>query len=226
MTLHLPQYVPLLGNAWRPYTDLSPVAWYEARSGGLSADLSGNGNTLTGVAPTIAPAASPNGGPTAQFNGTTQYLQGVFTLNQPYWIVFVGRVSQSDSSGPCIDGAAGGNSGAIGSIISGFSNPDQTINVNAGSSNGYPVIAALDTSAWRRVEVDFDGAGSDGLIAPPMASPLAIGNVGAGPAGGLTIGRSGSLGAFGDPELSAVGIFASPPTGAGLAKLRNYLDAL
>lgn len=214
---------------WKPYEALAPIAWWEARDGGLITDLSGNGYTLSGVAPTINLTGSDNSNPIAEFNGTTQYLRRAFTLNQPYYQCVVGAASASDATNrTMVDGASGANTGRIGTIVSGPSSPDRTIFVNAGVTD-YPngTSLAMDTSLIRRFEVFWNGASSDALVTGPDGGTRA-GNFGTNNPGGIMVGALGGTtpSAFSDPRIAAIGIFSAPPTGDELTMLRAYLDGL
>ena len=190
---------------------LGPAAWFLKGQGqtvtgsGVSQwdDLSGNGRHLLQGTDSARPALQADG--SVLFNGTSHYLKcNAFTLNQPEWVVWVGKQVSWTNGDIFCDGNATGTlyinqASSSPNITASANNSTTTVGLNAGLAVGsVGVVSAV-----------FNGASSSLQVNRAAA---VTGDVGAGNAGGLTLGARASGSANSNISTSELIVFPFAPT--------------
>lgn len=221
---NIPIVLPSSGNTFS--STLSPgaypslVGWYRYGAGitiatGVSQwnDQSGNGYNLVQATGALQPVLQSDN--TILFNGTTQYLQASFTLNQPSTVYILFKQVAWTSANVVSDGLTTGtmqiiqNSGSPQLAISAGSIVDS----NAGLAVGaYDVMCAV-----------YNGAASTSKIG--NGAPL-IGNAGAGNGGGFTLGANGGATVFGNIQVKEVAIFSVAHSDSIQQQLANWFHSI
>lgn len=199
-----------------PFEGLAPAAWFRAGQGitvtgsGVSQwdDQSGNDRHLLQGTDAARPALQGDG--TILFNGTSHYLKtNAFTLNQPEWVLWVGKQVSWTAGEYFFDG----NSNTTGIIIQAGTTPE--IRINAGATVAGNTGLAVGTRGV--VSAQFNGASSS--LCVNNATPT-TGNAGTANMGGLTLGaRADGLIFYSNISTSELIVFPFAPSAALQARI-------
>lgn len=201
---------------------LSPLAWYDASQetgyadgAAMTAlvDFSGTGNGLAGTA--TYKANIQNGLPVFRFNGTSNLMTKVFTLNQPCWrfILFKLVAANGGAQAGIADGGAGAQ--CLLYFPAGGSAPLQTY---AGVVQD--VSAAYGTATFERSVVAYNGGSTKvakGASAITTVSPGALGM------GGVTLGGRADSAGFGQSDIGEVIVGSGTLTDLQITDTMAYL---
>ena len=186
---------------------LGPAAWFRKGNATTASwpDLSGNARTMTFF---NTPTIEADGAVT--MNGTNQYGKtAAFTLNQPEWVLWVGKQVSWTSGDVILDGA-GVAGGAMQQTTS-----TPRLSISAGSSVAEISTVALNTVAV--LSAVFNGASSS---LSRNLDAAATGNAGAGNMGGLTLGAiGGGAAAWSNISTSELIVFPFAPSAALQARI-------
>lgn len=203
---------------------LAPTAWYDATQetgysdgGAMTAivDWSGNSNNLAGNA--TYKTAIQNGLPIFRFNGSTDLMTKVFTLNQPCFrfIVFKLLAVNGGAQSGVADGGAGAQ--CLLYFATGASAPLQTY---AGVVQD--VSAAYGTATFERSGVVYNGASSKAVKGTSSITTISPGALGM---GGATLGGRADSAGFGQVDIGEViigsGALSDAVINAAMAYLKN-----
>lgn len=189
---------------------LAPAAWFRQGVGitvtgsGVSQweDQSGNGRHLLQGTDAARPALQGDG--TILFNGTSHYLKtAAFTLNQPEWVLWVGK----QVSWTLNDRICDGNTVSSGAIAQNATTPELLIFAGTTGIAKVP----LTVGALGVVSAVFNGANSRARV---NLSTEVTGQAGAGNMGGLTLGANGDATAaqFSNISTSELIVFPFAPS--------------
>lgn len=153
------------------------------------------------------------GRPGVLFDGSAFYLKSApFALNQPTWVVFIGK-QLTFSNNACL---FAGNVNGSTLVFQDTTTPN--ISLYSGSTVATNTGLALKTTAV--VTAVFNGASSSLNINNGVAT---TGNPGVANAGGFTVGvNGGGATGFANILVNAVAVFSTAPTAADLRKLVQY----
>jgi hypothetical protein len=188
---------------------LNPAAWYkylaEIDTSGWG-DQSGNGNDMEFF---NSPTVDANG---ATFNGTNQYGQASFTLNQPNSVYVLGKQITWTSG----DRWFNGFSGNMLLLQAGTATPALRMNAGSAITNE----AGLTLNTYGVVSCVFNNA--SGVLQVNNATPTA-GVVGAGNGGGIVLAADGTPANFGNIATKEIIIFPAAHDAGQRAKVIAYL---
>lgn len=157
------------------------------------------------------------GRPEVLFDGSAFFMKAAaFTLNQPTWVVLVGRPLTWTSGDYLIDG----NSATTGAIIDTSTTPQ--INLNAGSSVAANTSFTLTPVANKIVVAVFNGSSSSLQVNSLAAT---TGDAGAGNMGGFTLGAKSDGTSLGNLLVDGVAVFSIAPSAAQIAQVVTWSEA-
>lgn len=194
-----------LDTAGRVFATLiTPAAWFRYAQGiteagqGVSvwADQSGNSRDLKQGTDGARPAKQSDG--SILFNGTDEYLKcDAFTLNQPETVYILFKSVTATAADTVFDGNVGNTMRLYQSI-----NADPTL---VATSDGTALISgSLALDSYGVVCAVYNGA--SGVLRVNNAADV-TGSVGAGNAGGFTLGAFGTISAWANIQVKEVAIF-------------------
>lgn len=197
------------------------AAWYRFNQGITDAagavsqwnDASGNARHLLQATGAAQPAKQGDG--SILFDGTSDFLVASFALVQPASVVIFGKqVSWTNSDGLCDGISPGGNF----LITQGGSTPNLLTYAGAAT----PTNANLAINVYGMIAAVFNGASSSLQI---NATTATTGDVGAGNAGGFTLGAHGSPASYGNIQAREVIICSAALTAPQIAQIYAYGQA-
>lgn len=197
-------------NSWAvDIAALGPAAWFRrgdwtVTGSGISQwnDSSGNGRHLLQGTDAARPAGQADG--SGLFNGTSHFLKTAsFTLNQPTWVVMALKQVSWAADARIFDG----NTYQACVLYQKTSTP--RIGTYAGSFG--PDTTSLAVGATGIISVVYNATSSSLIVGSGSGS---TGNVGAGNAGGFTLGANGNNLQFANIQVYEVAIFPIAPSAA------------
>ena len=195
------------------------VAWYRYRYGIINTngnctrwrDQSGNGNDLVQDTASLGPAVQSDG--SLLFNGSSQYMQATFTLNQPATIFMAFTQVSWTNNNVILDGKT-----AQAQLIQTSSTPQ--ITVNAGSA--LTADATIPVGSRGVCAVVFNNTASSYVAGGGAATVTTSGTAGSNNLGGFTLGAARTPASYSNIQVREVAIFNQAYTADQILKNLRY----